>query len=608
MLKATVRITLMPIMVLVAVLFVAIFGIFASDLLALEDEGDPEQTFAERPEWAGLWINTFGRDENITEYISPAYLAGEADRLRWKDIETNQGEYDWSALYNCLKRARDNGYYYYFELWTGYHGPEWIYENGVPKVKMKTGGFAYKPYYLDTEYKHYLKSFLKEFANYIASLPADLRDRLAFIQPGFGSTGDRQLYKGEPVDSQYDIDSAGYIDFMKEMTISLTNEFNRYKETKDIPFLWNVDDYDGSDPSQLDDVSDRLRGEMLYAEWMHENFNTNLRKQQFTIAIGYMAIGEKSQDDEQRANFFGYNNGQPQYVRGEFNDTRWANTPMAKLNQEWNYYWTAISSVDRGLDGWEIKMEGLEGGHLEAFKFSSRYSGFKEAETSPFAFIALRDVLDYSDKKRFPESIYGPANKTNEDRVNAILDKYSDYGARNDDTNAVLTLWRNAYLHDSEGLNDCVWDVIDRNYRRFITQYQPNQTSVGLWRVGPEDEPYGRFARSFEHSSGRNAMYFNLDDDFFGGSPLNGDYPVEIKVIYYDEGYGSWELRYDAVDDSDKKAYSVTNTDANTWKEKVVTLDDAYFGNRSPNDTDFYLYNADEEDNIFHMIEIEKKP
>ena len=71
-------------------------------------------------------------------------------------------------------------------------------------------------------------------------------------------------------------------------------------------------------------------------------------------------------------------------------------------------------------------------------------------------------------------------------------------------------------------------------------------------------------SRSFEHSTGKNAMYFNFDDDFFGGLPLNGDYPVEIKVIYYDEGYGSWVLRYDAVDDPDKTAYSVTNTGTNT--------------------------------------------
>ncbi len=567
--------------------------------------------FTERPEWAGLWVNNFGIDRNINKYISSSHIAGEADRVKWEKIEKTEGEFDWSEIHEPLTRARERDYYYYFAFWTGQHSPEWIYDIGVPKVQMKGStphGNDFHPYYLDDNYKKYVKRFFKEMAKYIAELPEDLRERLAYIQPGFGSTGDRQLYKGEPKDAQYEIDCDAYLTFMKEMTKALTTEFNKYPETKNMTFLWNVDDYDGSDPSELKGVSDSNRAEMLYSEWMHKNFNTQMRKQQFTIAIGYMAVGEKAQDEEQRANFYGYNDGNPQYVRGEFNDGMWAHKPLAEVSKEWYYYWTAISSVDRGLDAWEIKWEGIKGQYLEAFKFSNRYSCYKKASTSPYAFIALRDVLDYSDTERFPENRYGPANRENKDRVNAILEEYSKYGARNDDTDAVFNHWQANYLRNSKGLNDCVYKVIDRNYRRFITQYKPNETSVGLWRVGSKDEPYGRFARSFENSSGKNAMYFNFDEDFFGGSPLNGDYPVKIKVIYYDEGSGSWELRYDAVDNTDKTAYRVTNTGTNTWKEKVVTLDDAYFGNRGPNHTDFNLYSSDEEDNIFHMIEIERKP
>jgi len=62
----------------------------------------------------------------------------------------------------------------------------------------------------------------------------------------------------------------------------------------------------------------------------------------------------------------------------------------------------------------------LKAQYLEAFKFSTRYSFFKKASTCPYAFIALRDVLDYSDKERFPENKYGPANRKNKDRGTAI--------------------------------------------------------------------------------------------------------------------------------------------------------------------------------------------
>ena len=582
--------------------------------LALKEiDGGLKEMFAVRPEWSGVWINRRNANpatHKITDYISSLDIAGEAGRVQWQDIELSPGEFDFSEIHQSLTRARDNNYYYYFVFWTGPSSPGWIYDKGVPRVKTDDAHhmqfFDQFPYYLNEDYKKYIKRFMSEMAKYIADLPKDLREKLAFIQPGLGATGDRQLYKGSPIDSQYEVSSDEYLDFMKEMTLILTNEFNKYPETEDIIFLWNVDDYDGSDPSDLIGISDRLRGERLYAEWMHKNFNTNIRKQQFTIAIGYMDPEEKSQDERQRAAFFGYDTGVPQFVRGEFNDTRWANTPLAQVSLPWYYYWTSISSVDRGLDAWEVIWEGIE--YVEAIKFSTRYSFYKEAATSPVAFIALRDVLDYSDAERFPASQYGSVNRNNEARINAILEEYKDYGARNDDTAAVIEHSRHRYLLDSKGLNDVVWNVIARNYRRFITQYNPNETSVGLWRVGSKDDPYGRFARSFEHASGKNAMYFNLDEDFFGGSPLNGEYPVEIKVIYYDEGYGSWELRYDAVDDPDKTAYKVTNTGTDTWKEKTVTLDDAYFGNRGPNHTDFYLKNADEEDNVFHMVEIEKKP
>ncbi len=94
--------------------------------LALKEiDGVLKEMLTARPVWGGLWANTFGTNRNITEHINPIYLAGQADRFSWVSIEETQSEYDWSKLYNFLKRARDNGYYYYYhELWTGYHALE----------------------------------------------------------------------------------------------------------------------------------------------------------------------------------------------------------------------------------------------------------------------------------------------------------------------------------------------------------------------------------------------------------------------------------------------------------------------------------------------------
>jgi len=180
---------------------------------------------------------------------------------------------------------------------------------------------------------------------------------------------------------------------------------------------------------------------MLYGEWMKRNYNCQLRKQQFTIAIGYMDVNEMIQDEEQRDNFYGTSDpprwgGNPEFVRGEHNDAKWAETPMAKKALKWHYYWTAISSVDKGLDAWETKPDYiLAGDYNEAYEFSHRYSFYKRPETSPWAFVALRDVLDYSDEGRFPPAQYeGKAYRKNIDRINAILAEYAPYGATNEDS------------------------------------------------------------------------------------------------------------------------------------------------------------------------------
>ena len=459
-------------------------------------------------------------------------------------------------------------------------------------------------------FRTYQKNYLRAMAKFFAELPDDLRSRVAFLQPGFGSTGDRQLYKGVPVNSQFLINSTQYFEYMKEMTVAFTEAFKSYPQTKNFIFLFNLDDCDGPNPAELKGVSDRRRGEMLYSEWMYKNFNCQLRKQQFNIAIGYMSNDEIQQDMDQRAQFYGTApasrwGGQPDYVRGEHNDGKWSTTPMANASKPWHYYWTAISSVDKGLDAWETQLTPLMSGEFTpAYKFSYRYSYYKKPQTSPYAFIALRDVLDYSNIQRFPEMKYGKAEMNNTDRINKILQEYHAYGAVNDDTNAVTTLKGCDYLLNSKGLNDCVWKVIDRNYSRFITQVKPNETSVGYWRVGSMNEPYGRFARGFENASGKNSMYFKLSPEFFEGGALKGRYPIEIKVIYYDKGTGKWELQYDAVNNPRKTAFTVEKSNTGTWKEQVFTLKDANFGHKGPNESDFSLVNTDKEDDIFHLIEI----
>ena len=212
-------------------------------------------------------------------------------------------------------------------------------------------------------------------------------------------------------------------------------------------------------------------------------------------------------------------------------------------------------------------------------------------------------MLDSADTVRFPECAYGKATQSNAERVKKIESEFKKYGAKVGDLDAATSLKGPNYLLDAKAMNDVGFGLIARNYGRFITQIDANQTSVGLWRVGPVDQPYGRYARAFENSSGRNRLYFDLDDAFL---PQKAKAPITLKIIYLDQGAGKFSIRYDSSSNPDKIAATVTKTNSGKWVEKNITIADGAFANKGPRNSDFSLVNEDGEDDVFHMIEITK--
>jgi hypothetical protein len=572
------------------------FFLGISQLTFSQKKGNEKKDF-ERPQWAGFFTNC--KSEKIDTERFP-FIKGAADRVKWADIETSPEVYDWSKMDSQIRNAVKGKYFYYFVLWTGPHSPEWIYQQGVPKVAVKgSKGKDFFPYYLDQNYINYFNRLILKLADHIASLTVEERNVFAFIQPAFGSTGDRQLYKGTPIDQKYKISAQQYLEFCSGATKRFYEAFNK-PELKHIKFLFNVDDE--SNPTVLKEAKGTKVGELLYANWLRQNYPIELRKQQFTIAIGYQANGEIKQDIELRPSFFGLNGKKPEFVRGEF--SKFGQGGIFQENPIWNYYWTAISTVDRGLDLWEVDYNIVKTGQYdEGFAFASRYSYYKQPQTSPYAFIALRDVLDSADTLRFPERRYGIAKQSNSDRIIKIEEEFKKYGAKVGDLPAATALSGSNYLYEAKAMNDVGFELIARNYSRFITQIDANETSLGLWRVGPKDQPYGRYARGFENSSGRNRMYFDLDDNFLS---LKAKESITFKIIYLDKGTGKFSVRYDSLIDHDKIAVTISKTNSGRWVSKSITITNGAFANKGPRNSDFSLVNEDNEDDVFHMIEIMK--
>jgi hypothetical protein len=157
------------------------------------------------------------------------------------------------------------------------------------------------------------------------------------------------------------------------------------------------------------------------------------------------------------------------------------------------------------------------------------------------------------------------------------------------------------------GYNDAGWEIQEGNYERFLTQINPDETSIGLFRVrGTIDKnssKYDRFARSFENATGKNTMYFKFDDEMFNNSKPES---LRFTITWLDKNAGStWAVKYNNGESKLKSAIDVKGIGDNQWKTVTFTINDAIVDRSGKFGSDFILVNTDEVDDIFNCIEVE---
>ena len=137
------------------------------------------------------------------------------------------------------------------------------------------------------------------------------------------------------------------------------------------------------------------------------------------------------------------------------------------------------------------------------------------------AFVALRDGLDANDTARFSEASFGRSVSHNANRMVLIAQHFAAQGAAQEDPR---TATLNPMASRSpKAMNDVGWRIWAGNYGTGrMRQLSPNASSIGRWRVGPKDQPYGRFARSFAATEGKTAMGFALGPPALGRAPSGG--------------------------------------------------------------------------------------
>ena len=551
------------------------------------------------PSAFGVW----DRGETMDPKVYP-YVRGTGFDGNWDEVEKQPGVYDWSGMDKAIENAVKNKESFCLSFEAGPKTPDWVYTKGVPKVvtddKKHQSKFPFYPYYLSPDYKKYYQRFITEVAKHIRSYPKDWQERIAFIQVKTGCTGDETPYKGKAQNAKYDLpkSSAEWRAFRLETFALYAKLFDQVEPKISLLFgSITADSEDGGDGKSVEE-----------GKWVNDHITGGYGVKAGALSRGHHLSGERTTVNDWHK-YLVDPKGVTAFSISEMDQT-WTR-PCYQLNVPLNFYWGAINALNLGQSVWDVTKGAMEVSKEQGFDYSfyffNRYAGQIYPATATDAFCALHKGLDAADTAAYPEGKFGQASHGNVARMEKIVAAYAKYGAAIDDKNA-LTMGQVAQRGDQAGFNDVGWDIWPDNYSRLLDQIDPDATSVPLWRVGgpitPTSPIYSRFARGFEHSSGKDAMYFKLHDGFSQDATPK---VMSITVVWYDGEAGStWKLDYDAGSPTMKTALSVTGKGDKKWHHEAVTLPDAVFRHGGTKGSDLALVNTDDKDDIFSLVEIHR--
>ncbi len=543
----------------------------------------------------GVWDRSNAFDISVdTAY---GYLRGISADVKWQDVQaTDSNHYDWSAIQAVLQTASHNNQMVNISIGVGPDAPAWIYANEVPAVITddSSHSWAQYPYYLDEDYQRYCFRLIDSFGVFLRTLPANLFSQVAWVQVKTGCTGDEVAYKGNPIDTLYSLPKSGtsWGTFRLAEFEQYRLAFNTGDSSSRIGLLFNcIDPVDNPNEWQ----------------WVLSNVAYG-----FGFKGGAYARGHHLSDELDFKNtwtpYLVNPQGLPLFSAAEM-DQSWKN-PLYNINVPLGFYWGAISGLNTGLSVWLVTQSALYEAQTRPelhtiFRLFNKYAGQIYPQTANVAYTFFHEGLNAHNKVKFPEAIFGNATQSNQARYLAICNAYAGRGAQMDDVYAATK--GQVYQRDNQtGYNDAGWNIEEGNYERWITQLNPDSTSIGLFRVrgliDSNSSKYDRFARSFESRSGRNTMYFKFHPDLFS---LMGPDSLTFTITWLDKNPNStWSLNYNNSS-SQQTALNVTGVGDNQWKTATVTLHHPIINQGGILGSDFSLTNTDSLDDIFHGIEVD---
>ena len=542
----------------------------------------------------GVWDRSNAFDIAVNTNYN--YLKGISADLNWEDLQILDSiQYDWSEIQTILQTAYTNDQMINISLAVGPDAPIWVYAKGVPAVltdDTQHPGWTQYPYYLDDDYKRYYFKMIENFGNFLRSQPQNLFDHIAYVQVKTGCTGDEVAYKGNALNSSEDISDNQWLDFRLQVFEKFRVTFNTGDTNTQISLLFN----------NIDPVDEPAEW-----QWVLNNITTGFGTKGSAYARGHHLTGEL--DFKTTWTPYLVNpQGLHLFSAAEMDQT-WTK-PLYQINVPLGFYWGAFSGLNTGLSVWLVTQSALEEAQSrpelhDVFKMFNKYSKQMYPRTADAAYSILHEGLNAENTVKFPTSIYGPANRSNQARYIAICNAYASRGAQMDDVYAATQ--GQVYQRDSQtGYNDAGWNIEEGNYERWLTQINPDSTSIGLFRVrgviDANSSKYDRFARSFENSTGKNTMYFKFHSDMF---TLSNPDSLTFKITWLDKNQNStWSFKYYNLSGL-QTAVNFTGIGDNQWKTTNVTIHNPIINQNGLLGSDFMLVNTDSIDDIFHGVEVD---
>ena len=541
----------------------------------------------------GVWDRSNYFDIKVDTQFN--YLRGISADVFWKDVQaTDSSHYDWSSIKTILQTAYKNNQMVNISVGVGPDAPSWIYTNGVTAVKTddkQHPNWKQYPYYLGFHYKNYYFKLIDSFGVFLRTLPANLFAQIAYVQVKTGCTGDEVAYKGNPLDTLYNISKTDWQTFRLAAFQEFKTVFNDDGGNKIGLLFNNIDPVD--QPNEW--------------KWVTTNITYG-----FGAKGGAYGRGHHLSDELTYTNTWTPYLLNPQGLQlfsAAEQDQTWT-APLYQINGPLGFYWGALSGLNTGISVWLVTQSALNEAKIKPelhyiFRLFNKYAGQIYPSSANSAYTFFHEGLNSANVSKFPVATFGSASQSNQSRYIAICNAFSKRGAKMDDVTAATK--GQVYQRASQtGYNDAGWNIEEGNYDRWITQISPDTTSIGLFRVrgliDSNSSMYDRFARSFENSSGKNRMYFKFHPDLFSVSAPDS---LTFKITWLDKNTNStWAFKYNSIDGL-KTALNVKGIGDNHWKTITVVLHNPVINQSGILGSDFMLVNRDGIDDIFHGIEVD---